>query len=135
MKVSKLMSKRIVSVGMNDTVAQIKDIFLHTKFHHILVIDDNELSGIISDRDLFKSLNPAIDTITATHKDLACLSKKAHQIMGREPITLEPEATVGTAIKLFNKHGFTCIPIVSDSGQPVGILSWRDVMRALRNIP
>jgi acetoin utilization protein AcuB len=134
MKVSKLMSRNVVTVKMDDPLSIVKDIFNKTKFHHLLVVSSGKLIGVISDRDLLKSLNPAIDTVAATTKDLACLNKKVHQIMTRKPISLTSDSTIKNAIDVFNNNTVSCIPIVSHEGYPEGILSWRDIMQALGKI-
>lgn len=131
MKVSKLMSENIVTVEMEDPLSKVKDIFNKTNFHHLLVVDSGKLIGVISDRDLLKSLSPKIDSIAATTMDLACLNKKVHQIMTRKPISINSDSTIKDAIDVFNTNKISCIPIISDEGSPVGILSWRDIMKAL----
>jgi len=131
MKVSKLMSENIVTVEMEDRLSKVKDIFNKTNFHHLLVVDSGRLIGVISDRDLLKSLSPKIDSIAATTMDLACLNKKVHQIMTRKPISINSDASVKDAIDVFNTNKISCIPIISNEGNPVGILSWRDIMKAL----
>jgi acetoin utilization protein AcuB len=131
MKLSKLMSVNVVTVEMDDPLSKVKDIFNSTKFHHLLVVSSGKLIGVISDRDLLKSLNPAVDSIAATTKDLVCLNKKVHQIMTRKPISLTSDSTVKDAIEIFNNNSVSCIPIISNEGFPEGILSWRDIMQAL----
>ena len=34
-------------------------------------------------------------------------------------------------IKIFNKHDISCIPVVDDEHKPVGIISWRDILKTL----
>ena len=51
--------------------------------------------------------------------------------MSRKPITLTPLADVYEAISIFNQHSISCIPIVNEAGAPLGIVSWRDVFRAI----
>lgn len=131
MKVCKLMSTNVVTVEMDDPLSKVKDIFEETGFHHLLVLDNKKLFGIISDRDLLKTLSPAVDTVAASTKDMACLKKKAHQIMSRKPIAMNESSTVRDAITIFNQNNISCIPIINSDEKPVGILSWRDIMRAL----
>lgn len=131
MKVHQLMSENIVSVSMDDLLRHVKSIFEATNFHHLLVIENERLLGIISDRDLLKALSPKVDSITATTKDLASLNKKAHQIMTRNVMCLDENDNVKEAVNLFNCQKISCIPIKNQAGKPVGILSWRDIMRAL----
>jgi acetoin utilization protein AcuB len=51
--------------------------------------------------------------------------------MTRRPVTLGPRATVAEAVSLLLAHRISCIPIVDEEFKPVGIVSWRDLLRAL----
>ena len=133
MIIEKLMSKPIVTVELDDTLKVVKRIFERAKFHHLLVVENDVLYGVISDRDLLKAISPHIGTPNETPHDLVTLNKKVHQIMTRKPITLPPQADVYAAIKIFNQHSISCIPIVNDSGRPVGIISWRDILRGIED--
>lgn len=135
MLVKDIMSRNVVTVGLDDNLALVKEIFDHSKFHHLLALEDGELLGVVSDRDLFKALSPNIGTSVETYKDAATLNKKVHQVMSRRPKTLREDATVDAAIDLFNEHGISCIPILAGDGRLVGILSWRDILRNLRTKP
>jgi len=110
----------------------LRELFTATGFHHLVVVHDNKLQGIISDRDLLKAVSPFVDTISERMADRATLDKRAHQIMTREVITLSPESSIFTAIELFNSNKISCIPIVDEKSQPVGMVSWRDVMRFMQ---
>lgn len=131
MSVNKIMSKTVVTVEMDDSLEVVKEIFDNTRFHHLLVIEADKLCGVISDRDLLKALSPNIGTIVETRKDAATLKKRVHQIMTRNPFTLGPSAEINDAIEIFNKQNISCIPIVDEANRPVGILSWRDILKSL----
>jgi len=131
MKVASIMTTGFVSVSLDDTLFTIKTIFENANFHHLLVVDDNQLSGVISDRDLLKALSPNIDTAAERTRDLATLNKKSHQIVNRKLTTLSPDASVFDAINIFNTTKMSCIPIVDVHKKPVGILTWRDIMKTL----
>jgi acetoin utilization protein AcuB len=51
--------------------------------------------------------------------------------MSRNLITLPPRASIAEAVKLFLEQRISCIPIVDQALKPVGILSWRDVLKTL----
>ncbi|EWH11725.1 signal transduction protein [Catenovulum agarivorans DS-2] len=125
------MSGKVVSVEMDDSLAEVKRIFDNAEFHHLVVLSDYKLVGVISDRDLLKALSPNLDSAGVTARELACLNKKAHQIMSRNPITLLPTATIKQAVRIFNQHKISCIPIVDPDNKVQGIVTWRDVMRKL----
>lgn len=131
MQIKLFMSKNVFSIDMDDKISIVKNIFEELGFHHLLVMDEGKLVGVISDRDLLKAISPKVDSVAATNKDLATLNKKAHQIMSRDPICLDDTASLRDAIKLFNETNITCIPILNIDNQVVGIISWRDIIKVL----
>lgn len=131
MNIEKIMSKRVVSVKMDDTLASVKDIFENTRFHHLLVIEKGKLLGVISDRDYLKAISPNLGLASETPRDTATLNKRVHQIMTRKLITTHPDSDVLDAVSLFNQHSISCLPVIDDDNKVVGILSWRDMFRAL----
>ena len=133
MKIDKIMSKSIVTVEMDDSLRVVKIIFDNTHFHHLLVIESGRLYGVISDRDLLKALSPNIGTVGETNRDTATLNKKAHQIMTRKPVTLTPDAGISDAIEIFNNYNISCIPVINDEHKPVGIISWRDILKTIES--
>lgn len=129
--ISSIMTKRVVTVELDDKLSLVKEIFEHSKFHHLLVVENGELLGVVSDRDYLKAISPNLGTLVETYKDAATLNKRVHQIMSRKPICLGEEATVEAAIQLFNTNNISCIPIVNRKMHPVGIVSWRDILKKL----
>lgn len=131
MKIEEIMSKSPVTVEMDEPLSVIKDIFDQHSFHHLLVIESGKLFGVISDRDLLKALSPNIGTAAETTKDMATLNKRAHQILTRKPITLAPTAHVFDVIDIFIEHNISCIPIVDTNQKPIGIVSWKDILKVI----
>jgi acetoin utilization protein AcuB len=134
MNVGQIMSGHPVSVGLDDNLGAVKDIFDNAKFHHLLVVEDGKLFGVVSDRDLLRHISPNIGTNNYTVKDLDTLKKRVHQIVTRKPITLHPEATIQDAVDIFNNHRISCIPIVDNDNAPVGIMTWRDILKNFQKI-
>lgn len=135
MTLREIMTARALSVEVDDTLEVVKKIFDSVKFHHLLVVDSGgKLTGVISDRDLLRALSPYVDTPSENARDTATLKKRVHQIMTRQPITLPSSATLPDAIKVFLEHRVSCIPIVDAAFRPIGIVSWRDVLKTMRVI-
>jgi len=130
MNLRNIMTTRVVTVDLDDPLETVKKIFDSVKFHHLLVLEAGRLCGVISDRDLLRALSPYVGTRSETARDAATLQKRVHQIMTRRPVTLPPEAMVADAVKLFLEQRVSCIPIVDENVKPVGILSWRDVLKS-----
>lgn len=134
MNVSEIMSKHVVTVEFDDRLSAVKDIFDNAKFHHLLVVEGGKLFGVVSDRDLLKSISPNIGTNRYTPRDLETLNKPVHSVMTRKLITLRATASVEDAIALFNTHAISCIPIVDADDHILGIMTWRDILKHFREI-
>jgi acetoin utilization protein AcuB len=130
MKLDSIMTRRVVTVGMDDTLATLWVIFDNVRFHHLLVIEGGELRGIISDRDLLRASSPFVNTLAEQKRDLIILKKRAHQIMTRKPITIGKEASSEDAARLMLRENISCLPVVSSGGQIEGILTWKDLLDA-----
>ncbi len=130
MKLNSIMKKEVVTVDMDASLRSIARIFEEGKFHHMLVIEDDELRGVISERDLLRASSPFLDTPSEQNRDLATLRKRAHQLMSRKPITITAEASSEEAVRLMLQKCISCLPVVSSDGELVGIVTWKDLLRA-----
>ncbi len=129
MELQHLMTRRLVTVEMDDTLETVKEIFDELHLHHVLVVEHRRLVGVVSDRDLWRALSPYINSMVETARDVATLNKRVHHVMSRKPKTLGPEAPVSTAIELMLTHRISCVPVVDSDRRPIGIVSWRDILK------
>jgi acetoin utilization protein AcuB len=124
------MTKEVVTVDMDTSLKAICGIFNDKKFHHLLVVEDNELCGVISDRDILKASSPFLNTLAEQNRDIVILRKRAHQIMSRKLITITEEASSEDAARLILRENVSCLPVVSSDGKIEGIVTWKDVLNA-----
>jgi len=81
------------------------------------------LAGIFTDRDyVHKIVVPALD---ATHMTVG-------EVMTRDVVFIEPQATIRDCVTLMNEGKFRHLP-VKDDGKIVGMISMTDIMRAMVN--
>ncbi|MEM7630155.1 MAG: CBS domain-containing protein [Planctomycetota bacterium] len=126
--VREVMTAGVTSVDLDATVESIQNLFEHSPFHHVVVIDDDHrVAGVISDRDLLRHLSPFIGKMAERAADLACLQRRAHQIMTRRPATVRAGSLVADAASLMLNRRFSCMPVVDQNGRPIGIVTLRDV--------
>ena len=129
MKLNSIMKTEVVTVDMDASLRSISRMFEEGEFHHMLVIEDGELCGVVSERDLLRALSPFLNTPCEQNRDLATLRKRAHQLMSREPITITAEANAEDAARLMLQECISCLPVVSSDGELVGIVTWKDLLR------
>jgi len=130
MIVADIMTVNPVTVNMDTELLEIKDIFDHVYFHHLLVENesDNTFAGVISDRDLLKALSPYIHTAAETLRDMETLKKRAHQIMSRQIDTVTPTTDCNIAVRKMLDADISCLPVVGDDKIILGIVTWKDFL-------
>ena len=116
MNVDSIMTRNVVTVGRDYTIQIIRDILKNFEFHHILVLENQKLVGVISDRDLIDS-----DTIP--------IDKTAQEIMSRNLITIDVETIIEKASDLLLENNISCLPVISPQGSVEGIVSWKDILK------
>jgi len=130
MQVRDLMSTRVISAAVGTPVEEAYVLMRDGGFRHLPVVNaTGKLVGILSDRDLrsvgaiFKDANSGIDEFLVTEPTTV------EKIMVANPITVSPDASVSTAVKIIRDKRIGCL-IVTDGEDMVGILSYLDVLDA-----
>jgi acetoin utilization protein AcuB len=131
MKVENIMNRDVVTVGLDERLKTIQELFNEQKFHHVLVVEDNKLVGVVSDRDILKQLSPFLSTAAERTQDRSTLDKKIHQIMTRKPITVDKETPIEEAAEMFVKKNISCLPILTEEKEIIGIITLKDILKSL----
>lgn len=131
MIVADIMSREPVTVGLDDDLTRVKELFDLYRFHHLLVMTGGRLVGVVSDRDLLKATSPFIGRASERPQDVATLHRRVHQIMSRGLVTVPPGLPVQDATRLMLAKRVSCLPVVEEDDTLVGIVTWRDQLRAL----
>ena len=126
MRVSQIMKPRVATVEMDDSMAMVRELFLAAPFHHLLVMEGEELVGILSDKDLYKAQSRG-----ENRRDRDTLARRVHQVMSRDLVTVAPECPLEEAASLMLARGISCLPVVNGNTLE-GIVTWRDLLRAAR---
>jgi len=131
MNIDQIMTRRTITIGMDDHVRTVRDLFEEHAFHHLLVVEKGKLVGVISDRDLLRNVSPFLGKFSERSEDMATLNRRVHQIMTRKPVTISPQMNVQDAARLMLERRVSCLPVVREDGHVVGIVTWRDLLGGL----
>ena len=124
--VARVMTSDPVSVHPDDPLDLVASAMGTVEARHMPVVSGGRLVGIIALRDLLAAEPPALDP---DHLDHWLHRVKARRIMSRHPIVVRPAARVGEAASAMHRHDISCLPIVSEDDELVGIVTVADLVR------
>ena len=125
------MSTKLVSVGPEDSMSQASQLMRDYNISHLPVIKNGALLGVVSDRDL-KRASASDATSLAVHELSYLLSRvKIKDIMTPRPVTVDPHDTIEDAALLLLEHKISCLPVVDEGEQVMGMITKNDVFRAM----
>lgn len=128
--VSRLMTKDVITVSPDDTMDKIRDIFQNNAFHHIPVVENEILVGMISTKETL-SLTRDIDNPYVQKRNNDILkSTLVGEVMQKDLITVSPGESIYNAFEKFNKGYFHSLPVVTE-GKLLGIFTMTDLTRFL----
>ena len=110
----------VFSTSPQTTVAQVADQLSARRVGSVLVLRDNEVVGVISERDLVRAM--------AQH-GAAALAMEAQQIMTTEVVACDLDDTIEQVMATMTRGRFRHLPVMRH-GELLGLVSIGDVVKA-----
>ena len=118
MLVCEIMNKDLISIDCNKTILEAFKMYRDTKVGSLIVVEDDRLVGIITERDLIEK---TID------KDIE--NSLVKEIMSSNVITISPLDNLEKALKIMKKNKVKKLPVLSSS-KLKGIITVTDIAYA-----
>ncbi|MCB0311544.1 MAG: CBS domain-containing protein, partial [Bdellovibrionales bacterium] len=135
MVVKDIMTARPAYVEPDTTVREVITKLFELDVRHLPVVDDGELVGIVSDRDLRSFSYPMLDDIEVPTEAQARLDAPISQIMHGDVASFDPETNVTEVIDFMVENKIGAVPVVDPvEGKLVGIISYIDVLKAAQTL-
>lgn len=117
--ISSIMTRDLYTVSPDDNLEKVKDIFSEKHIHHMPVVENKDLVGLITTSDLLW-LDESFDSYKYV---------KVGRVMTRKLAVLEPDDKIGTAAQVFLRNWFHALPIVkSGTKKLLGIVTTFDIL-------
>ena len=127
--ISKIMSKRVVSVHKNQSLQQVAKLIRDRPIRHVPVMSGKEIVGMLSKTDLEKiSFVNTIDgnKLTTLMYDVLTIEK----VMTKDVLTIQHKDTIYDAALLLSENEFHALPVM-DEDELVGIVTTTDLIKIL----
>jgi PAS domain S-box-containing protein len=116
-----VMSTDVATIHPNETVAQASKVMSMNNISCIIAVENEEVSGIITETDLLKR-------VVIKNKDP--LETKVSQIMSKPVETVPYDLCILESSKMLSQHNVKRLPVMRD-GKLAGVVTQTDLVRAL----
>lgn len=128
--VASIMYPEPIAVHADDRLIQVAQRMAQRGVRHACVVDGTGvLIGILSDRDVRRLLGDPRRTLAGDGLPKAAKELRVSSAMTRDPIAIEQDGSIRTALDVLVKHRFGALPVVDDDGRLRGIVSYLDVLQ------
>ena len=115
--VEEIMTTNPRTVNVDDTVLQAAQVMRDNDIGDVIVVEDGQVTGIVTDRDIaVRAVAEGRDPESTTVGEIATTGVQA----------IEPDASVDDALSKMREHDIRRLPVVKN-GRPVGIVSLGDL--------
>jgi acetoin utilization protein AcuB len=130
MQIRDVMTRSVITAPPGMSLALAQRLMDDHRLRHLPVVQEGQLVGLVSDRDLRQALPSPTTILTPAERTYQMGTLAIATCMTREVVTVPPEADLvqGTRQLLAGPYG--CVPVVAE-GQLVGIITAIDVLRGV----
>jgi CBS domain-containing protein len=115
--VEEIMTTNPRTVNVDDTVLQAAQLMRDNDIGDVIVVDDGQVTGILTDRDVVvRALAEGRDPESTTVSEIATTGVQA----------IDPDASEDDALRTMREHDIRRLPVVKN-GRPVGFVSLGDL--------
>jgi len=124
-----LMHSLVITLEPGDTVSDAVERCTDWRIRHVPVLLDEELVGMVSDRDIRLAIGRALvaDALAAGRGGAPADPVRVESIMSRELVTVEPHATLSQAVSTMLAARVSALPVMLE-GMLLGIVTRTDVL-------
>ncbi|MBP2623354.1 CBS domain-containing protein [Streptococcus oricebi] len=129
MAVKDFMTRKVVYISPDTTVAHAADIMREQGLHRLPVIENDRLVGLVTEGTIAEA-SPSKATSLSIYEMNYLLNKtKIREVMIRDVITVSQFASLEDATYLMLKHKVGILPVL-DNDQLFGVITDRDIFKA-----
>lgn len=133
MAVKDFMTKKVIYISPDTTVAHAADMMREQDIHRLPVIEQDKLVGLVTEGTIAEASPSKATSLSIFEMNYLLNKTKVKDVMIREVITVSKYASLEDAVYLMFKHKVGILPVVDD-GQMSGIITDRDVFKAFLQV-
>ena len=133
MRAAEIMTPEPATLPLTASVAEAIDTLQTMNVRHLPIVDANgALVGMLSDRDLGPLMRTFIAEFETDRMAVPPEEQRIMDLMSTDPVAVDEDADIGEVVDVLVDERIGAVPVVDDGDHVVGIVSYVDVLVALR---
>jgi len=128
--VSKIMATDVVALDRNASLGIAKEIMDQRRLRHFPVVEQGNVVGVVSQRDLFRASLASMLGYEERTKKVFLDNLSIKGIMSDPPITVTADTGISEAARLMVEKKVGCLPVV-DGKRLIGLITETDFLKVL----
>ncbi|MFN2161728.1 MAG: CBS domain-containing protein, partial [Candidatus Promineifilaceae bacterium] len=117
-----------ITVRLNTSLPEVHQIMVSEEIRRLPVVDDNgRLIGIVTLGDVRGAQPSPATSLSIWEMNYLLSSLDVARIMTPDPITVNPDQTIGEAARIMLENRISGLPVVEVDGRLVGIITESDI--------
>ena len=131
--VKEIMTKDVVAVSPSDRLIHARRQMLDAKVGRVPVIEEDELKGIITSKDLMRAFIDFRKSVPEKYQKSQIKEVLVEDVMSSNPSSVSKEMSITEVSKIMIETGFNGLPVVED-GKVIGIVTQPDILRLIAKL-
>lgn len=129
--VSEIMTKKVITLSLNDNLEKAETLFKKNKIRHIPVVNRDEIIGMLSYTDLLRiSFADAVDEDDDKVDTIVYNMFTIEQVMAKKLVSVNVNSTIKEVAEILASKEFHALPVLDDN-KLVGIVTTTDLINYL----
>lgn len=129
-RVSEIMQTEVATLAPDERLDLADDVMTLGRVRHMPVLAGTRLVGLVSQRDLLAASLTKVLEFEPDQRRAFMRSVQVNEVMTRDPVTVEPDATLTEAAQRIVERRIGCLPVAKPDGTLVGLVTETDLLRA-----
>ena len=122
------MTKNVLTANPDTTLPEAHQIMMDNNVRRLPVVDKNgRLLGIVTLGDVRGAQPSEATSLSIWEMNYLLANLQLKKIMTPDPVTVEPDATIGEAARLMLENKVSGLPVVDEDGKLRGIITESDI--------
>lgn len=133
MAVKDFMTRKVVYISPDTTIAHAADIMRDQKLHRLPVIENDKLVGLVTEGTIAEASPSKVTSLSIYEMNYLLNKTKVKDVMIQDVVTISQYASLEDATYLMLKNKIGILPVV-DNEQVYGIITDRDIFKAFLEV-